>query len=401
MSTPATPDLEVSPSSRPVAPTSTTKSESVSRPVATEHSRPKKVWIDLENSPHVPFFKPIIDELEHRGYAVVLTARDCFQVCELADLFGLRYRLIGHHYGKHKLAKLVGLVIRTLQMATYILRQKPDLAVSHGSRSLYLLSSLLRIPRITITDYEHARWIGVFERSWVMAPEVIPKDVFLAKGYKEDQILRYPGIKEDVYAPTFQPDASIRQRLALSDQDLVVTIRPPATEAHYHNPESSELLDVVFEIVSKHPDAKVILLPRTPQQEADLRRQWPELFKAGRVIVPAQAIDGLGLIWCSDLVISGGGTMNREAAALGVPVYSTFRGKMGAVDEDLAKTGRLMLLQSAEDVRRRLKFVRRSINGHHAAGGQRTLQTVVDHIARLLGAQIVARKKLDKIARSE
>src|SRR5580700_65334 len=233
-------------------------------------SPPKKIWIDLENSPHVPFFKPIIDELERRGYAVVLTARDCFQVRELADLFGLRYRMIGRHYGKHRLAKLAGLAIRTLQMANYILRQKPDLAVSHGSRSLFLLSSLLKIPTITITDYEHASWIGTFQRAWVMAPDVIPKDVFLAKGYKEDQILRYPGIKEDVYAPSFLPDATVRQRLSLSDQDLVVTIRPPATEAHYHNPESSRLLDAVFETIANHPDAKVVLLPRTPRQEADL-----------------------------------------------------------------------------------------------------------------------------------
>jgi predicted glycosyltransferase len=355
--------------------------------VVMKSSPPKKIWIDLENSPHVPFFKPIIDELERRGYAVVLTARDCFQVRELADLFGLRYRMIGRHYGKHRLAKLAGLAIRTLQMANYILRQKPDLAVSHGSRSLFLLSSLLKIPTITITDYEHASWIGTFQRAWVMAPDVIPKDVFLAKGYKEDQILRYPGIKEDVYAPSFLPDATVRQRLSLSDQDLVVTIRPPATEAHYHNPESSRLLDAVFETIANHPDAKVVLLPRTPRQEADLSRRWPELFKTGRVIVPVHAVDGLGLIWFSDLVISGGGTMNREAAALGVPVYSTFRGKMGAVDEDLAKKGRLVLLQSAEDVRSKLKLARRTINGHLPASASPTLQVVVDHVCRLVESE--------------
>jgi predicted glycosyltransferase len=355
--------------------------------VVMKSSPPKKIWIDLENSPHVPFFKPIIDELERRGYAVVLTARDCFQVRELADLFGLRYRMIGRHYGKHRLAKLAGLAIRTLQMANYILRQKPDLAVSHGSRSLFLLSSLLKIPTITITDYEHASWIGTFQRAWVMAPDVIPKDVFLAKGYKEDQILRYPGIKEDVYAPSFLPDATVRQRLSLSDQDLVVTIRPPATEAHYHNPESSRLLDAVFETIANHPDAKVVLLPRTPRQEADLSRRWPELFKTGRVIVPVHAVDGLGLIWFSDLVISGGGTMNREAAALGVPVYSTFRGKMGAVDEDLAKKGRLVLLQSAEDVRSKLKLARRTINGHLPTSASPTLQVVVDHVCRLVESE--------------
>jgi uncharacterized protein len=351
-------------------------------------NRQKKIWIDLENSPHIPFFKPIVDELERRSYSVVLTARNCFQVCELADLFGLRYRLIGHHYGKHKIAKLAGLAIRALQLAPFALREKPDLALSHGSRTQFLISSLLRIPTISITDYEHVSWMVPNHSSWVMAPEVIPRDALRAVGYKEDRILSYPGIKEDVYAPSFRPDPSMRQRLALNAEDLVVTIRPPATEAHYHNPESDKLLDAVFEIVSQRPDVRVVLLPRTPLQESSLRKQWSELFKTGRIIVPAQALDGLGLIWCSDLVISGGGTMNREAAALGVPVYSTFRGKTGAVDVYLAKEGRLKLLESVEDVGRKLKLVRRNISGYAAPSEQRTLRTIVDHISGVVGSEV-------------
>jgi predicted glycosyltransferase len=232
-------------------------------------------------------------------------------------------------------------------------------------------------------DYEHAYWTAAGRRSWTMAPEVVPENALLRIGYAKDRILRYPGIKEDVYAPAFRPDSSVRRRLALDEQDLVVTIRPPATEAHYHNPESDKLLYTVFEMISQRPDVKVVLLPRTPHQEAELRKQWPELFKAGKIIVPAHVIDGLDLIWCSDLVISGGGTMNREAAALGVPVYSTFRGKTGAVDDYLASEGRLILLQSADDVRSKIKLVRRNTSAQLAHSGQRTLQTVVEHIARL------------------
>ena len=215
-----------------------------------------------------------------------------------------------------------------------------------------------------------------------MAPEVVPSAALHAMGYKDDRILRYPGIKEDVYAPTFRPDQSVRRRLALSERDLVVTIRPPASEAHYHNPESDRLLNAVLKMISQSPNTKVVLLPRTPHQEAELRKQWPELFRDGRIIVPAHVIDGLDLIWCSDLVISGGGTMNREAAALGVPVYSIFRGKTGAVDEYLAKTGRMLLLQSVEDVKDRLRLVRRTTDAPNFDQSQ-TLQTVVDHISRV------------------
>ena len=102
-----------------------------------------KVWIDLENSPHVPFFLPIIREMEARGCTVVLTARDCFQVCELADLAGLKYSKVGRHYGKNPFAKLFGLGVRILRLAPLVLGERPKISVSHNSRSSIILSGLL------------------------------------------------------------------------------------------------------------------------------------------------------------------------------------------------------------------------------------------------------------------
>lgn len=340
----------------------------------------KKIWIDLENSPHVPFFKPIIKELEKNGYSVLLTARDCFQVCDLADLSGLKYQRIGHHYGKHTLAKLAGLGIRVAQLAATVLRERPILAISHGSRSLFLLASILRIPTVTIFDYEHARWIKPIGNHWVIVPEVMPEAAVLAIGIRKDHILRYPGIKEDVYVPSFRPDTSIRQVLNLGDDEIVVTIRPPATEAHYRNAESDKLLSAVFELIARTPHVKAILLPRTPAQESELRTQWPALFQGGKVVVPEHVVNGLDLIWFSDLVVSGGGTMNREAAALGVPVYSIFRGTACAVDKHLAETGRLVLLESPQDVGTKVKLQRRRMNGQPHVELRGTLQSVVDHI---------------------
>jgi len=210
--------------------------------------RPKKIWIDLENSPHVPFFKPIMEELERRGHSIVLTARDCFQVCELADLFHLQYRRIGRHYGKHRLAKVAGLGIRVLQMTPGMFREKPDLSLSHGSRSQMVVSSLLGVPSVAIFDYEHSSQMRIFKPAWVMAPEVVVAGAY-GKDIPRDRLLSYPGIKEDVYVPSFQPDPTIKQELGLQDNDLVVTIRPPATEAHYHNPEAEGLLTAVFQLL--------------------------------------------------------------------------------------------------------------------------------------------------------
>jgi uncharacterized protein len=349
----------------------------------------RKIWIDLENSPHVPFFRPIIKELEERGCEVVLTARDCFQVCELADMAGLNYRQIGRHYGKNRIAKVVGLGVRVLQMTPFVLREKPAISVSHGSRSLSVLSSLLGIPSIVIADYEYAEHrlsnlLGSAQKKWIMTPDIIPSVIFEKSGTLKDHILHYPGIKEDVYTPFFQPDPSLKDVLGLRASDTVVTIRPPATEAHYHNPESEKLLLAVFELLSAHREVKAILLPRTPKQETQLRDARPDLFAAGKIVVPKHAVDGLDLIWYSDVVISGGGTMNREAAALGIPVYSLFRGTMGAVDKHLAETGKLVLLESEHDVRQKLKLVPRGKMLSSEPRQRKTLDAVVKHIIAVL-----------------
>jgi predicted glycosyltransferase len=353
-----------------------------------EPTQSKTIWIDLENSPHVPFFRPIVEELERRGHTVMVTARDCFQVCELADLFRMKYKRVGRHYGKNMLSKFAGLGVRTLQMTPQVLRQKPDLAVSHGSRSMFFLASCLRIPTLTILDYEHVRWMNFVQNSWIMVPEIVPGTAASGFGVPQDHLLRYPGIKEDVYAPSFVPDPSCRERLGFSGDDLVATIRPPASEAHYHNPESEKLLDAVFELMDAHPGIKGILLPRTPKQEAELRKRWPKLFQSGKLRVLDHVVDGLDLIWLSDLVISGGGTMNREAAALGVPVYSIFRGKLGAVDQYLSQAGRLQLVHSPADVQARIRLEKRDRTASPRQTGQAaTFRAVVENILLVLNGK--------------
>jgi predicted glycosyltransferase len=345
----------------------------------------RKIWIDLDNSPHIPFFIPIIEELEKRGYSVLITARDCFQVLDLARLHGLRHKVIGRHYGKSKLLKVAGLCVRTLQLIPTVLKERPQMAISHGSRAQLVACWLLRIPSIVIMDYEFAQGLEVIHPRWVMCPEVVARSATHPR--HRGGLLTYPGIKEDVYVPRFTPNPDILRELGLDPDDIVVTIRPPATEAHYHNPEAEVLLDAVFDMLARMPDAKVILVPRNLKQEEALRRAWPELFASGKVRVPGAVVDGLNLIWHSDLVISGGGTMNREAAALGVPVYSIFRGPIGAVDRYLASTGRLVLLESAEEVRSKIN-VRRRARGHAPASDRGdTLKSIVESVVGIMEAR--------------
>ncbi len=341
----------------------------------------RKIWIDLDNSPHVPFFAPIIDELRKLGYSLLITARDCFQVRELADLHHLKYTLIGHHSGKNRFRKLAGLGRRALQLLPVILKNRPHLAISHCSRSQMIVSACMRIPSLQIGDYEFATpWI-FFRPTWSMCPEVIPDE---AVPGAPRQILKYPGIKEDVYVPRLVPNPDIRRELRLSENDIVATIRPPASEAHYHTSESDELFAAVVETLRRTPDVKLVVLPRNDKQAKSVRSRWPELFSSGKMRIPERAVDGLNLIWHSDFVVSAGGTMNREAAALGVPVYSIFRGKIGAVDRYLNKAGRLELIDSVLGVQTKIRVVRRDRPRAPIRADAKALNSIVGQIVAIM-----------------
>lgn len=342
----------------------------------------RTIWIDLDNSPHVPFFAPIIEELEKSGHSVLVTARDCFQVCELADLLRVKYHRVGRHYGKNTIWKLTGLCWRALQLIPDVLRCKPQLALSHGSRSQLVVANLLRIPSVTVADYEFAKIWALVRPTWVITPEIIPSEKVQCSA---NRVLKYPGIKEDVYVPRFNPDSSIPETLGLATStDIMALIRPPATEAHYHRPESDELFAAVLNYLGSKPHVKMILLPRNERQAADIRSKWVALFAKGQMLIPNSVVNGLDLIWYSDLVISGGGTMNREAAALGVPVYSIFRGEIGAVDRYLASAGRLTLIERPEEVASKLILTKRT-RAHTADHRQNgALSTIVEHVETIL-----------------
>ena len=316
----------------------------------------KKIWIDLDNSPHVPFFLPIIEGLESAGYQILLTARDSYQVCELLRLHHLSCRVVGRHYGKRQILKLLGTGLRATQLLPLAIKEKPDLVVSHGSRAQFLVGLLLRIPTIMMFDYEFVNATGFLHPDWLFVPEVIPIERL---SQRPDHVFRYRGLKEDVYVPRLRPDPSVRNLLGVREDELIVTVRPPATEAHYHNPEGEQFLDACLEFLLDQPTVRVVMLPRNRNQAIILRTRWGRAIEDGRIVIPENAVDGLNLIWNSDLVISGGGTMNREAAALGVPVYSIFRGRIGAVDQYLARTGRLTVIERIEEIPTKIVLERR------------------------------------------
>lgn len=315
-----------------------------------------KIWIDLDNSPHVWFFRPIVSELQKLGVEILVTARDCFQVCDLAEKLHYQYHKIGKHYGKNKILKLVGIMIRSVELAPLVIKFKPILALSHGSRAQILLAHNLRIPYILMADYEYAQWLPLTYPKAVVVPEVVAKS--FNKKF-QGRIFTYPGIKENVYIGNFRPDFKEIRKLNLFTNRLIATMRPPATEAHYHNSKSEKLFEATVEYLGKSNKVQMVILPRNNKQRKIIENKWPSWCKNGTIKMPKEIVNGLNLIWHSDFVISGGGTMNREAAVLGVPVYSIFTGNIGAVDRYLAKQGRLKILKTVYDIHNNIKLLHR------------------------------------------
>ena len=198
-------------------------------------------------------------------------------------------------------------------------------------------------------DQKIIHLLYVVKPKLVFLPNLISTDKIKSIGAK---VVSYPGIKEDIYVPGFKPDRGIQNQLKINDDHINIIVRPPAYQAHYHNPESERFFDAIISYLTSNQNVKTFLLPRDDRQKQSILNHYREHFQSGSLVIPNDVVDGLNLMWHSDLVISGGGTMNREAAALGVPVYSIFRGKIGDVDKYLSNSGRLILVESIEDIKK-------------------------------------------------
>jgi hypothetical protein len=307
--------------------------------------RPRKVWIDLTNSPHVLFFRPVIRRLNEAGVETVVTARDFAQTLGLLERYGIPHTVIGKHGGASVRGKALGLVRRSGSMIAFGRGQGISQAVSHGSNDLAIAARTLRIHSTVIHDYEGAAGmhrINFRLASKVMMPDAIPYSAISGYGLKETSFHPYHGLKEQVALADFTFDDGVYQELGLDRERPIVVLRPPATMALYHHGIKNTVFDDVLKRLLES-DAQVVLLPRTPEQAESFAG-------ASKVIIPEKPVDGPSLVWAADVVISAGGTMNREAAVLGVPTWTTFAGELGAVDRELVEQGRMRVLTSADEV---------------------------------------------------
>ena len=306
-----------------------------------------RIWVDLTGPAHPVVLAPVVRRLRAAGHDVAVTARDYAQTLALAERLGLDARAVGHHGGRGLVGKARALAGRSAALTRWARGREFGLAICHGSNDLPIASALLRIPAVDMFDYEWAtlqHQIGCRLSRRVLVPDAIPADRLARYGARPPKLVRYAGLKEEYYLADWEPDPQVAPGLGVDPARILVVVRTPPEASMYHR-HANPLFPRLIERLGRDEGVHAVVVPRLDAQREELRaRGLPSL------IIPDGAVDGPSLVAAADLVVSAGGTMNREAVALGVPVYSTFSGRPGAVDEQLVREGRLRLLSDPDAV---------------------------------------------------
>jgi predicted glycosyltransferase len=308
-----------------------------------------RIWVDLTNTAHVLVLRPLVDILEGDGHEVEITARPLSHTLELLDDWGHEYTALGSYGGVSRAGKARAAAGRVVEMLRFGRGRGFDAALAHGSTDLPMACRVLRVPGSTMFDYEWAALqhnVNCRLANRVLVPDAIPAERLRRYGAGPPKLIRYPGLKEEYYMADFEPDPGVLDQLGV-DRDLpLAVIRTAPSYALYLGGSETPLLPRVLEHVVNNQGAQAVVLARTPEQRDEIRKLGLE-----RVIVPDRAVDGRSLVAFADVLVSAGGTMNREAAVLGTPVWSIFEGKLGAVDEMLTREGRLKFLHDPAEIK--------------------------------------------------
>ncbi|HVD65932.1 MAG TPA: DUF354 domain-containing protein [Gaiellaceae bacterium] len=330
-----------------------------------------KIWVDMTAPAHVLVFRPLIALMRERGDEVEVTARDYAQTVQLLEQHGIEAEIVGRHGGRSRLGKVGTMVTRLSALRRWAKGRHFDAALAHGSHHLTMTARALGIPSSTTFDYEFAtvqHQLGCRAATYVVVPDAIPPDRLERYGVHPPKLRQYPGLKEEYYLSDFEPREGVLGELEIDRGRILVVVRTPPDVSLYHR-KSNPLFPQVLTFLGREESVQAVVLPRTEEQ-----RDYVRDLALPSVIVPDGAVDAQSLIAFSDLVVSAGGTMNREAAALGIPVYTTYGGRLGGVDEALIREGRLRPLTDP----RALELVKRS------GEGERVRRDPADMLALLI-----------------
>jgi predicted glycosyltransferase len=306
------------------------------------------IWFDLDNSPHVPLFRPVFEYLDSKKIDFKITARDFAQTLDLLKLWNIRHVPIGTHGGRNKIKKVLNTYNRSTQLKKFAKDFHFSLAVSHGSRSQLVAARRLKIKSLLMMDYEYTETkIFNYFSGNLLIPHLIPDERLASCGINLKKVIRYNGFKEELYLAAFKPDSGFRKSIDVSDDSILVVIRPPGMTGNYHDEKSEKLLVKAIEHFSASPNVTCLIIARARQ---DRKYILSKCTMSDNVKFLENAVDGSQLVYAADIVLSGGGTMNRESALLGTRTYSIFTGRKPYLDEYLASQGRMKFIESEKDI---------------------------------------------------
>lgn len=306
-----------------------------------------KVWIDLSNSPHPLLFAPVARELEEGGHTVLVTVRDNAQTVELALKRWPRAEVIGGQSPRHRLAKAATIVDRIRVLRRWAQGSRPDVALSHNSYAQIVAARRLGIHAVTAMDFEYqpANPLAFRLATVVIAPEVVSDRALRRQGATAAKVVRYRGLKEELYIGDFEPDHTILASVGLVSRPRVVAVaRTPPSRAVYHA-STNPLFDSALRTICAQFGVVCVVLSRHPEQITAIER-----LRLENCVVTRTAVDARSLIYAADTVLGAGGTMTREAALMGVPTWTAFAGRTPAVDTWLERQGMLRRLRTADQL---------------------------------------------------
>jgi uncharacterized protein len=307
-------------------------------------------WFDLDNSPHVPLFKPIFKEFDKRNLDYLVTIREYAQTRQLCELWGIKYKLIDKHAGKNKFLKIINLINRSSKLKEFVKDKKISLAISHGSRTQLVTCHRLKIRSILMLDYEYTEnMIFNYLSNYILVPVHIPEERLKSAGINVKKVVRYNGFKEEIYLSEFKPDKEFRKKIGISDKTVLIVIRPPGLLSNYHNTNGEHLFLEAIKYFSGFSNCCCYIVSRTDEDKILLKNSK---IKTDNIKFNENAVDGLQLLNVADIVLSGGGTMNRESALLGTETYSIFKGMKPYLDGYLQNLGMLKFINSEKDFKK-------------------------------------------------
>ncbi len=316
-------------------------------------NKKQKTWIDITNAPQVLFFEPFIDFFKKQKVSYIITCRDLGGSKELLLKKEIPFIELGTHHGKSILNKAIGTISEVKLRTDFLSKHKEiSLILTHQSPYAIVAGYLKNKKTIEFFDNEYATWSNLLSfplATKLYCPEAL-KEVNLSKRFlfNEKKLHYYSGIKEGIYLNGFKKDKKIIKELKLKEKDYVV-FRPEANLAHYH-PTEKYTTKIIDKLVNDRQT--VVLVARYKNQKEEYKKKYEN---KKNFIILEKMIDGPQLIANSKLVLSAGGTMNREACVLGIPVISLYSGKLLAVDGWLIKKKYMKHISQVKDIKREIE----------------------------------------------